>query len=292
MMLQNDEKFPNNGVAGVVVLYNPEQDIIENINSYLGQIDYLFIIDNSENLNPSLIEFSKNRKKVEYIFNNRNLGVAAALNIGAKKALKSGFAYLLTMDQDSKAPTNLVECLLNTAKVDENIGIVSPLHSNKYGTHIKHNDDICNVTTVMTSGNLLSLDVFKKVGDFCDEFFIDYVDIEFCIRLNYKNYKIVRLNNVVLEHNEADIFEKKFFSKKFYPTNNAPFRWYYKTRNLLYLRKKYKRIFPSPLKTEYNVYLRNILKIIIFEEQKIIKIKMILIGIKDFLGQKKGCKSF
>lgn len=281
-MLQKSDKFPPNGVAGVVVLYNPEQDVIENIKSYLDQIDYLYIVDNSENPEPSVREFSKTKKNIEYIFNKRNLGVATALNMGAGKALESGFKYLLTMDQDSKAPPNLVELLLNIAKVDENIGIVSPVHSNKYGTHIKNNNNVRKVISVMTSGNLLSLNVFKKIGDFCDGFFIDYVDIEYCIRLNYKNYKVVQLNNVILEHNEANISEKNFLSKKFYPTNNAPFRWYYKTRNLLYLRDKYKKIFPGPLKTEYSTYFRNISKIIIFEKQRITKLKMIILGYYDY----------
>ncbi len=290
-MLQKSDKFQQHGVAGVVILYNPEQDVIENINSYLDQIDYLFIIDNSEKPNPSIQEFSKTNKKIQYIINKQNLGVATALNLGANKAFESGFKYLLTMDQDSRAPFNLVECLLNIAKTDETIGIASPVHSNKYGTHIKHNNTNNNVSyviSVMTSGNLLSLNVFKKTGEFCDDFFIDYVDIEYCIRLNYKNYKVVQLNNLILEHKEANISEKNFFLRKFYPTNNAPFRWYYKTRNLLYLRDKYKKIFPGPLKIEYNTYLRNILKIIIFEKQKITKIKMIIYGYIDYRNNKLG----
>ena len=35
-------------LAGVVVLYNPDDNYIDNINSYINDIDLLYIIDNSE----------------------------------------------------------------------------------------------------------------------------------------------------------------------------------------------------------------------------------------------------
>lgn len=280
---------PMKTVCGVTVLYNPQKDVIDNINSYIEQINFLFIIDNSNNLSDFVKLYYKSFRKVEYIFNNNNIGVATALNIGAQKAITFGFKYLLTMDQDSKAPSNLVESLLKTSIIHKNVGIVSPLHSNKYGTqnNLNYSKDLVRV---MTSGNLLLLNAYEVVGGFCDDYFIDYIDIEYCMRLYNFGYKIIQLDDVFLEHNEADISEKKLFNKKYYPTNNPYFRWYYKTRNLLYLRNQYKKIFPKPCKEELNVYIRNVIKILLFEDKKILKIKMILVGILDYLKKKKGCK--
>jgi rhamnosyltransferase len=277
-------------VAGVVILYNPAQNIIENINSYLYQIGHLFIVDNSEEMNPFIKELTKSSPKVDYIFNDDNLGVASALNIGAKKAIQKGFLYLLTMDQDSKAPKNLVVSLLKVAEDNSSIGIVSPIHSNKFGTHIKKNPEVHGTESVMTSGNLLSLSAYKKVGEYCNDFFIDYVDIEYCARLNYNKFSVLEIGNVVLEHNEANISEKRFLFKKYFPTNNTPSRMYYKTRNLLYFRERYKRIYPLTLKNEYNTYFRNIIKIILFEKNKVLKLKMILLGIRDYIKRIKGRK--
>lgn len=193
------------------------------------------------------------------------------------------------MDQDSKASSNLVESLLKTALNRQNVGIVSPLHSNKYGTH-KNLSIRSDVTRVMTSGNLLSLAAYKVAGNFCEDYFIDYVDIEYCMRLKYNKFDVIRLEDVILEHNEADILEKRLFSKKYYPTNNNPFRWYYKTRNLFYLRKKYKNIFPKACREEVDTFFRNFIKVLLFEEKKLLKMKMILIGIVDYIKNKKGRK--
>jgi len=277
-------------VAGVVVLYNPSHSVIENINSYITQIERLYIVDNSDNPNEFLFEFINSNSKCDYIFNDGNLGVAAALNIGAKKAIDSGYSYLLTMDQDSKAPADLVEYLLKIAEDDDQIGIVSPLHSNKFDTHIKSREHITEEMIVMTSGNLLSLNAYKQIGAFRDDFFIDYVDIEYCIRMNYENFKVLMANEIILEHDEGNLSRRKFLSKTFYLSNNVPSRLYYKTRNLFYLRDMYRKNYPQQLKTEYDAYLRNVVKIFLFEKQKLLKFRMILLGFWDYLLGRKGRK--
>lgn len=271
-------------IAGVVVLYNPAISIIDNIRSYLHQIDRLFVIDNSDKKNDFIVkELDGN---VTYLFNNKNIGIAKALNVGAEIAIQKGYKYLLTMDQDSIAPSGMVDSLLKIFNKSDDVGIVSPLHSNKYSTHLRFTEPLEKIDVVMTSGNLLSLKAYQSVGPFSDDYFIDYVDIEYCLRLKLNGYLVYRLNKIVLEHSEADLSEKKIFNKKFYPHNHKPFRLYYKTRNLLFLRKSYKKKFPDLLKVEYDSYIRTVVKIVLFEKQKILKLKMILLGIKDyFLGR-------
>ncbi len=278
-------------VAGIVALFNPEESVVENIFSYLNQVKFLIIVDNSEMSSSFINDFvALNKDKMEYIYNGENLGVAAALNIGAQKAIVRGYSFLLTMDQDSKAPPGMVGSLLGLFQTGENIGIASPLHSNKYGTHLKNRDDYQQAYSVMTSGNLMSLEAYKLTGGFCEDFFIDYVDIEYCFRLNNNKFKIIQLNTMILNHNEANLSEKKFLFKKYYPQNHSPFRMYYKTRNILLLRHKFKLLNPVQLKHEYNLYIRTIVKIILFEKQKLKKLKMCLLGFLGYLKGEKGRK--
>ena len=70
-------------IAGIVTLYNPSDKDIENISTYIDDIDKLYVIDNTEG-NDNKSRIPKN-KKIEYTFKNENIGVAAALNIGAKR---------------------------------------------------------------------------------------------------------------------------------------------------------------------------------------------------------------
>jgi len=77
--MQTINKDIQKTVCGVTVLYNPEKVVVENIDSYIHQIDYLFIIDNSDFATDFVKSCYISNNKVEYIFNNNNLGVAAAL---------------------------------------------------------------------------------------------------------------------------------------------------------------------------------------------------------------------
>ena len=85
------------------------------------------MVDNSDNIDNALKEKINHFKKVEYIQNKANIGIAAALNIGAKKAIEDGFEYLLTMDQDSEAPDSMVSTLLECFSHDSNVALVSPV---------------------------------------------------------------------------------------------------------------------------------------------------------------------
>ena len=168
-------------LAGVVVLYQPSDDVNQNIHTYLPCLDRLYVIDNSSE------DYSKTYKdkKIKYIFNGKNLGIAAALNIGAKEAIKEGFEWLLTMDQDSSFIENDVKKMiefLERVRTDsfvqeiiltdyDKIGLISPLHM----TIMNPNDEsrgIDSPLNVMTSGNIISLKAYQEIGGFKDWFLL------------------------------------------------------------------------------------------------------------------------
>lgn len=273
-------------VVGVVMLYNPDHEVLENIKSYINQIDVLLAVDNSDNSNSDVIKKISTLKNVKYINNKQNLGVAKTLNIAADEAIEMKCEYLLTMDQDSKVPPSMVENLLKVTQAQKNIGIISPLHSNRYNTHLKFTKPFEKVAAIKTSGNLLSLSAYKKTGKFNEDLFIDYVDIEYCYRLVQCNYDIIRVNSVILEHNEADMSERTLFNKQYYPYNHNVSRLYYKTRNMLYMRREFKDFSKQTLIS----YLRIVAKILLFEKNKAKKIKMIIMGMTDYSKGKMGRK--
>lgn len=151
-------------LAGVVVLYQPSNEVIKNIHTYLPYLDRLYVVDNSSENHSNIYK----DKKIQYIFNGKNLGIAAALNIGAKEAIKYGFEWLLTMDQDSSFGENDVNKMiefLERVRTDsfvqeiilthyDKIGLISPLHI----TIMNPNDEskgIDSPLNVMTSGNII-----------------------------------------------------------------------------------------------------------------------------------------
>ena len=42
-------------IAALVILYNPDKNILDNINSYINQVEKVFVVDNSEFSNKGLL---------------------------------------------------------------------------------------------------------------------------------------------------------------------------------------------------------------------------------------------
>ena len=284
-------------IEAVVVFFNPTIENIENINYYIDSVDKVYVVDNTPDHDNS--ELIPKNTKIEYIPNKKNIGIAEALNIGAKKALKSGAEWLLTMDQDSRFKKNDVKKMkdiLAKLKSDkktynmynyDKIGIVSPFHVieqtkglNPYGIEEK--------LIVMTSGNLINLNKYKEVGGFKSWMFIDCVDFDYCLNIVKHGYKIYQLNDIKLEHNLGNTQKRRFFHKYIYVSNHSAFRRYFITRNRLYIYDMYHDDFPEYCNREKKMTKRELIKVILYEKNKIKKIKEIFRGYRD---HKKGIKN-
>lgn len=274
-------------LAAVVTLYNPTDDDFLNIETYIDDVDKLYVIDNTEGKNN--FERLKNIKKIEYIWNNENIGVAAALNLAAKKAKDDGFEWLLTNDQDTTFLVGVLPALKRAiCDVDcSKIAIFTPWHKTRLKTRRpRKNPDFPH--DVMTSGNILNLGIWEKLGGFKEWLFIDCVDIEYCLNLRVHGYKIYRDNKLTINHNLGDLFYRRVFRRTYLCTNHPPIRRYYMMRNAHYVFDEYKT-------TKEGAYClkmaaaqkRNMIGVLLFEKNKWKKIKMYLIGYFDY---KKGIK--
>lgn len=273
-------------IAAIVVLYNPSNKIKDNILSYLNNIDKLYVIDNTVNKNnESLLPKSK---KIKYISNNKNLGIASALNMGAKEALKDGYHWMLTMDQDSKFKGNNLQGMIDWLDNNNqpNIGLISPWHSLNI-TKYKTSESLEYVDSVMTSGNIINLDAYKHIGGFKDWLFIDGVDFEYCFNLKLNNYSVIRLNQYELIHGLGNIVTEKFLFKNITHSNHNYIRRYYITRNYLYLNNIYKNNFKNNCKDIMKEVKRDVIKVLLLEKDKYKKIRSMIRGYLDY---KKGIK--
>lgn len=274
-------------IAGIVTFYFPEKEVTKNIESYLSEIDKLYVIDNTPN-QENKTRLPKN-SKIEYLPNYKNLGVAHALNVGAKKALKDGYSWLLTMDQDSRFRKGEVAQLLSYLETQDTkkIGLVTPWHIINTGIE-KPKEKIDHPLEVMTSGNILNLEAYQKVKGFKDWYFIDDIDIEYCMNLSAHGYRIDRLNTVELKHDLGNIEVKHFLNRNFVCSNHNYIRRYYMVRNTFYLCEEFKDKFP-----EYCHFLKRGLRgqlqnIVLFEKDKWRKVRNMFRGYRDYKKGKKG----
>ena len=272
-------------IAATVVFYNPDESTIENIKSYIDDVDKVYIIDNSNNDNSD--KLFKN-KKIVYIPNMENVGVSKALNTAAKQAIKDKYKWLLTMDQDSRFEKDNLKKMLKY--LDENkkeldsIGLLSPWHEIKTGVK-KPKAKVEDVVEVMTSGNIVNLDAYQKIGGYKDWLFIDGIDFDFCMNLNVHGYKVRRLNYCTMKHELGDIKVIHLLGRDFVCSNHNAIRRYYMSRNNHYIYDMYKEYFPEYCETIIKGLDGQFRNILAFEKNKYKKIRNMKRGYKDY---KKG----
>ena len=284
-------------VAAIIISYNPDNNLLDSINLLINQVEKIIIVDNgSESQKKKNINLIKDidNKKIEVIFNEENLGIATALNIGVKEALKQGYNWILTMDQDSKVSSNMIEKMFEVySTIDESerkdILSIFPNFVDERIQSIEENSEMNAYEYVdadITSGNLLKAEVFDKVG-FFDDLFIDLVDTDFCMRLNEENIKMIKVRDAILYHSLGESQTVKSIFGKFNTSNHSALRRYYMTRNRFYTWEKYKDLNSFTLNRDKKLFKKEFIKIILGEKDKINKIKMVFKGYKDY---KKGIR--
>lgn len=271
-------------LAAVVVFYNPSDNNIKQLDKYLKSVEKVYVVDNSDDK----VQRIESTDKIEYIKLNENKGIAYALNEGAKHAIKDKFKYLLTMDQDSKITSKIVEDMKNYIINNDmnDVGLISPYQDIDSKDDIK-NGEVEDMIEVMTSGNIINLDAYKKIGGFKDWLFIDCVDTDYCMNLHKNGYKVLRLNNIVMKHELGNLVVHKLFGKEYPCYNHNPIRRYYIVRNNLYINDMYKELYPDYCAWLLRVQKGQVKRIIAFEKDKFKKLKMMYKGYKD---HKKGIK--
>lgn len=282
----------NNNVCCSIVTYNCDNDFINTFNSVVNQVDKVIIIDNgSEDETIEILKDLQKRFNIELVLCKKNIGIASALNIGIDYAKKNKYDWILTLDHDSILDKCMVENLLkayNELSEIEKEKVVSLLPRYiEAGLNIEEQlevkkDEIAYVKCGITSGNLVKMEIFEKVGEFDDKLFIDFVDFDLCFRIIEKGYAIIEVSNAILYHTVGNVKEAKILGKHTIYSNHSPIRRYYITRNRRYCWDRYKEVDKEFIENDKKNDLREIIKVVLFEEEKFLKIKMVIKGILDY----------
>ncbi|MBT8847469.1 hypothetical protein BTH55_03925 [Lactobacillus delbrueckii subsp. bulgaricus] len=224
-------------IAGVVT-YNPRITLLQkNLSALRELVDRVIVVDNGSVNLTDIKKIIGGIGSISLIENQRNLGIARALNEIMETAIEYEYSWVLTMDQDSVVPTNLVSEYVKY--LDSSVGMLCPiifdrnknqLPTTYLGTH--------EVKECITSGSLVNVSAWQKVNGFDEKLFIDGVDFDFCERIKKTNYRILEVGTVVLSHAIGNITMRKFFFWDVAVKNHSAFRKYYIARNTIYLAKK------------------------------------------------------
>ena len=230
-------------VSAGIVLFNPDiKRLKENIDAVIVQCTHLYLVDNGSGNINEVFELLKgyNQSKTSVICNAENQGIAKALNQLTSAAQKGGFKWILTLDQDSVVPCNIVEEFKKYIN-NSDTGMLCPVICDRNkGEEIKVKEECTEVDECITSGSLLNIKAWDEIGGFDERMFIDGVDFDICYRLKQRGYKIYCIHNVVLLHELGHIEYHRFLFWKVLVKNHSSFRKYYIARNIIYVAKKRK----------------------------------------------------
>lgn len=276
-------------ISGIVT-YNPNcKDLKKNIDSILQQplIKKIIIVDNGSN-NIEEVKKISTSKEFILIENKENSGIAFALNQIMKEAYQLGFEWVLTCDQDSRLPNNMLFEFSKYTNL-KNVAIISPaifdVNSNSMLDKVNLDEEVSYIDQCITSGSLNNTFFWESIGGFDEFLFIDSVDFDYCFRLRKHGQKILRVNNMILEHELGDTKNVNIFGKVFPVLNHGPIRKYYIARNRIYCDYKNE----NGLRVNSILYIiKSIVFILLYEKQKLLKLKKTLSGTID--GFKYGRK--
>jgi rhamnosyltransferase len=250
-------------ICAIVVTYNPDASSLECIRGILKAAAHTVIIDNRsvESCRQPLRELASPR--VTWVENPDNVGVAAALNQGMRTAAGLGHRWCLLFDQDTKIlPTTLADLLeaLNEcrAELGPKFGLLGSnfFHGLADGTADEASVPFCPgrrwlaKETVITSGTIIGLDSFEAIGPFREEFFIDHVDHEYCLRAQHKGFVVARTVWPVMVHRLGLLGNRRSwvaFGAKKLVSMYSPLRHYYQIRNLAVLVREHEKEFPATI---------------------------------------------
>lgn len=281
-------------VCAVVISYKPSQDVVHNAQSALSQVAHVVVVDNTPTQEvPEPLRSLEREPSCTILRHGANLGIATALNIGIRHALAAGFQWVITLDQDSWMRDGYVEEMLATYRgtaASQRVGMVCPRYQDELlgipdaAPRSKSGD----VFVCITSGALIPAKTFSVVGPLEDDFFIDSVDHEYCLRLRAAGLQIQECPTAILVHSLGRIGKYKLLRRHYYTTNHNARRRYYITRNRLVLMKRYilkDREWPA---FDGKRMLRETALIFMFENDRLSKAKFMLRGLWDAMFNRLG----
>lgn len=300
-------------IASVTVGYNGVKVLprhLDGLDEQSRQLDEIIVVNNASTDMTS--ELLKARyPKVTVLNQPENGGVGGGFAAGlAYAAIQKRYDWVWLFDQDSVPKPDALEVLLSALSRLENAAgtaILAPvgIHQGndlRYSGHIwRHGlrpltgkaaeQEICFVDAVISSGTLIRRDAVEKIGLPRADFFMDFVDYEYCLRLRRQGYTIAVVPASHLNHTIGDLLRVTAFGLQKVWTSHPPWREYYMTRNEIFTVWKYYPELEARSATMLRL-LRHSIGLLLFGKHKLACLKMIFRGVLDGRSGRLGIRPF
>ena len=221
----------NEKILAGIVLDNPKIEWLKkNVAAIAPQVERLVFIDNA----------SKNMSDVEGILpanavvlhNEKDLGIATALNQILQYALDNDYDWALPLAQDTIAPPNMVEAYRKEiTTITRRLGIVCPagidpisgeiMDQGSFFVEYEYGEDLADECCSIC-GSIVNVKAWKEVGGFDDSLYVNSGDEHFCValwRAGWGVYKTIEtalyIGDGFVDPHDDFVFEDEWFQQRF-----------------------------------------------------------------------------
>jgi rhamnosyltransferase len=282
----------------VIVTYFPDSALKKRIEKVSEWFAKVIVVDNCSDSNSvAMLESLAALGRINLIKNSSNLGIAFALNQGISKGFEAGYQWVLTLDQDTQIESNIMEVYNQLfLRCGTDVLILGcnyfNVHKNKYLYNVDKKENGCKqVKSIITSGMLVHRVVFDCIGYFREDFFIDSVDHEFCLRARKKGFKIALTLFPLMRQTIGEFKgDSRPVGNFFFNTyRHSPERNYYIVRNTIVIIKEY-FMFDIISSTDHLLRLLvKLLSIMLYEDRKVSKLRFFFQGFWHGITNKMDC---
>lgn len=278
-------------IVALVTVYNPDKNVVENLQILSRQVEQVILCDNSMNDNAQMLG---GVTKSIYTTQHKNLGLTGAFNSILKDP-----AYgwkdddlIIFFDQDSQIGEGYIQALQDEYRKIEtlipNLGCLGPVFYNTSNGRTESprqkkniTDETYEVSNTITSSLMMRYGNLKRIDFWNEKVFLDLADWDLCWRMQKAGMVCCMTEKVVLHHSVGN-GEKKVGPIKL--RVGQPFREYYQTRDALYLLQENYVPLKMRLRLIANVTIRPVVHYLMLDDKKS-RMKFIRRGINDY---KKG----
>lgn len=284
----------------IFVLYQPTAEFVHNLDKARAQCPHVVAVDNSPQIDPELHETLR-RGGTTVIANQNRGGLAGAYNRGTEALLAQGCEVVFLLDQDSDiaedffarmmracAETGSRTFLIGPKIYEINLGKCMPsIPPGRRFPKPRRIDDepqgLFPSLFVISSGSAFSAETFRQLGAFREDYFIEYIDIEYGLRASDRGIPVYMNAGVTMRQTTGAIERHG----KLFTTHHVAWRRYYGARNAvhalgLYRRKWALHWLPGLLAVHQSVC------VLLFEPRKLAKVAAIWCGYLDGLFGRLG----
>ena len=227
-------------VCAVLVTFHPDEGLPARIERVLLEAGALVIVDNgSDEAALGMLRRLAADPRIVLVLNSANVGIARALNLGIARAAERGYAWVLLLDQDSVIDAGILNAMIGIRAAypaADRLAVIGAgfrdVNTSAGDTRAARADEEWEeMESVITSGSLIALATHAAVGPFREEFFIDYVDSEYCFRARALGYRVIKTRRALMSHAIGAATRHNLLGVDKWTSNHPPDRRYYIARN-------------------------------------------------------------